>query len=376
MKQVNIAVLGMGFIGKVHAYAYTVLPFYYGGLAYRPKLTAVYNRTLAAAQQAKDEYGFEFATDDLEQIWQRDDIDAVSICLPNAQHMQCVLKAAERGMHIYCEKPLAANEDEAQRIVSALEGSDICHRIVFHNRFFAAVMRARQIIDEGRLGRILSFHASYQHSGNADSNKTFDWKCEKAVACGGVLFDMGSHVLDMLYYLIGDYKALFAKTQIAHEMRRDDKGRACSVQVEDAAYIVAQMACGAMGTLNVSKIATGTNDEFIVEIFGEKGALKFDLMDPNWVWFYDATAMDKPLGGYCGFTKIEAVQRYEKPGGSFPSPKLAGGWLRAHVHSVYCFLEAVHSGTSGRPNLNDGAYIQHVMQKAYESNKKGVWLNV
>lgn len=376
MKEIKVAVLGMGFIGKVHAYAYTVLPYFYENLPYRVKLVGVYNRTLATAQKAKESFGFEFATDDLDDILLRADIDVVSICLPNFQHAQCVHAASERGIHIYCEKPLAADEAQASAIAQAIEGKDIRHQIVFHNRFFAAVMRTRQIIEEGRLGRIMSFQASYQHPSNVESTKLYDWKFEKKYSCGGVLYDMGSHVLDMLYYLMGPYKGLYAKMQIAHETRPDKDGAVRHVEVEDAAYIIAQMQNGAQGTIHVSKIATGSNDEFVVEVFGEKGAIKFDLMEPNWVWFYDNTAPEKPLGGYRGFTKIESIQRFEPPGGSFPSPKLAGGWLRAHVHSLYSFLDCVNSGKPCTPDLKDGAYIQRVMQAAYESDKAGSWINI
>lgn len=376
MKEIRVAVLGMGFIGKVHTYAYTALPFFYADLPFRVKLAGVYNRTLSTALKAKESYGFEFATDNMDDILLRADIDVVSICVPNYQHAECVIKAAQRGIHIYCEKPLAANCNEAQSMLKAVEGRDIRHQIVFHNRCFAAVMRAREIIEEGRLGRILSFNASYVHPSNADPNKKYNWKYDKGQACGGTLFDMGSHVLDMLYYLIGGYKGLYAKTQIAHGTRLDDNGQQRAVEVDDAAYIVAEMENGAHGTINVSKIATGSNDEFIVEIYGEKGAVKLNLMDPNWVWFYDNTVPDADLGGYKGFTKIEAVQRYAKPGGSFPSPKLPGGWLRAHVHSLYKFLDCVDKGKQCTPDLKDGAYIQRVMEAVYEADRAGKWINV
>jgi predicted dehydrogenase len=373
MKEIKVAVLGMGFIGKVHTYAYTSLPFFYADLPFKVKLAGVYNRTLDKARKAKEEYGFEFATDDMDDILQRSDIDAVSICLPNYQHAEAVVKAAERGLHIYCEKPLAANDAEAQSILQAVKGRDIRHQIVFHNRFFAAVMRAKRIIEEGRLGRILSFNASYVHPSNIGGG--LGWKFDRQYACGGTLVDMGSHVLDMLYYLIGEYKSVCASMQYAYPVKRDEKDD-CSACVEDAAYIIAEMKNGAKGTINVSKIATGSNDEFSVEIFGELGAVKFNLMDPNWVWFYDNTAPDTGLGGYKGFIKIEAVQRYEKPGGSFPSPKLPGGWLRAHVHSIYSFLDCVYQGKSCVPDLFDGAYIQRVMTAAYESDSKKAWVNV
>ena len=370
MREINFAVLGTGFIGKVHTYAIKSLPFYYEGLPFRVKLKGVCSRTLQSAVTAKENYGFEFAADSLDDIFSRDDIDAVSICLPNYQHKECVLKAIEKGLAIYCEKPLAANAEEAEEIKRALEGRKIVNRIVFQNRFFACVLRAKKLIEGGKLGRILSFRACYQHPGNVDKS-IFNWKFEKEFCGGGVLFDMGSHALDMLYYLLGEFKSVSAKMQTAYTQRVDQRGAIRQVEVEDAAYLIAEMKDGSSGTIQVSKIAAGSNDDFKVEIYGEKGVLRFDLMDPNWVGFYDNTAPEGPFGGDRGFLKIESVQRYPKPGGSFPSPKLAGGWLRAHIHSMYEFLSCVYEGRPGKPDLADGAYIQYVMQKAYESDKAG-----
>ncbi len=376
MDEIRVAVLGLGLIGKVHTYAYTALPLFYCGLPYRVRLKAVYNRTLPTAQAAKEQYGFEMATDDLDALFARDDIDAVSICLPNCLHAQAALRAAERGWHIYCEKPLASDAAEAQRMADAVQSKDIRHQVVFHNRYFACVMRAKQIVDEGRLGRILSFQASYLHPSNVDVGKRFDWKFDRAVACGGTLADMGSHVLDMLYHLMGPYRDLTARMQTAHPIRKDSAGKEHPVEVEDAAYLIAEMENSAHGTIHVSKLAAGSNDEFHVEIFGEKGALRFDLMEPNWVWFYDNTLPDAALGGYKGFTRIESVQRYEAPAGSFPSPKLPGGWLRAHVHSLYRFLDCVYTGKPCSPDFADGAYIQRVLEAAYASDRNGACVKI
>lgn len=366
----------MGFIGKVHTYACAALPFYYNELPFKVKLGGVYDRTLAKARSARDSYGFEYATDCMDDILLRGDADVVCVCVPNYQHAECVLKAIEHGRHIYCEKPMAASVEEAAAIVQALDGKALIHRVVFHSRFFASVMRARQLIGEGRLGRILGFHVLYQHASNLDGAKRFNWKFSKKYACGGTLIDMGSHMLDIIYDLIGAYSGIFMKTQTVHATRLDEKDQPCPVDVEDAAYLIAQMKNGAMGTMQVSKIAAGSNDEFVIEISGEQGAIKLDLMDPNWVWFYDNTVPEADLGGCKGFTKIESVQRYAPPGGSFPSPKLAGGWLRAHVHSLYEFLNSVHQHTPCKPDLTDGAYIQRVMHAAYESDRRGEWINV
>jgi len=119
----------------------------------------------------------------------------------------------------------------------------------------------------------------------------------------------------------------------------------------------------------------GTNDDLTIEIYGEKGALRFSLMEPNWLYFYDGTTKSEPLGGDRGFIRIECVGRY--PDMIFPSPKAPAGWLYGHLHSMYTFLSAVASGTHFTPSFEDGAYVQAVMDAAYRSDgQNGSFISV
>jgi predicted dehydrogenase len=140
--------------------------------------------------------------------------------------------------------------------------------------------------------------------------------------------------------------------------------------------MMAQLKNGAMGTITASKLATGTNDEMDIRLFGEKGALHFNADYPGTLDFYDNTDADGAYGGSRGFKAIESVQRYEKPGGAMPAPKLAIGWLRAHVHSLYTFFNCVHTGTTPSPSIADGVYNQYVLDKAVESAKTGTWVGL
>ncbi|MBO5326508.1 MAG: hypothetical protein J6A84_00125, partial [Clostridia bacterium] len=121
---------------------------------------------------------------------------------------------------------------------------------------------------------------------------------------------------------------------------------------------------GAKGTITASKLAVGTNDDLGFAIYGTNGALRFSLMDPSFLEFYDNQAEHTPYGGLGGFTHIECVGRYPDPAGAFPSPKAAQGWLRGHVMSMYDFLNAVYTGKQNAPSFADGAYVQRVMEAA------------
>ena len=166
------------------------------------------------------------------------------------------------------------------------------------------------------------------------------------------------------------------KNTILYAKRLGAKEEGVDITAEDHSLSMVRMKNESIGTIEVSKIATGTNDEFRFEIHGDKGALKFNLMDPNYLDFYDNTQKDYPIGGEKGFTRIETVQRFPEPGGAFVSPKAAIGWIRGHVHCLYNFLQCVHEGKQADPSIRDGAYIQHVMEKAYASDRKSCWIEI
>jgi predicted dehydrogenase len=376
MKEIGVGIIGFGFMGKTHTLGYLTLPLFYPNLPFRIRLVGVCNRTRSVAERAKADLGFEFATDSLDDIFARDDIDVVNICTPNVNHKEAILKAIDAGKHFYCDKPLTASYDEAKEVVESLKGKDLINQVALHYRFYPATLRARQIVEEGRLGRIISFRACYLHSGSVDPLKPIGWKLDKKVSGGGVLYDLGSHALDLMYHLMGEYSSLFAKTQIVYDTRPGPRGDRIKIEADDATYIIAQMKCGAIGTIEASKVATGSNDELRFEIHGDKGAIRFNLMDPNWLEYFDNTVPEAPLGGTRGFIKIESVQRYDKPGGSFPSSKGSVGWLRGHIHCLYNFLSHVSDNTTANPSAEDGAYIQYVMDKAYESSVKGQWIEL
>jgi len=376
MDEIRVGIIGFGFMGKAHTYGYKTIPLYYSNLPFKIRLVGVCNRTLSVAERAKEELGFEFATSNQDDILYNKEIDVVNICTPNIYHKDAVLKAIKAGKHIYCDKPLAVSYEEARGIIDALEESDVITQMALQYRFYPATMRARELIEEGRIGKIMSFRACYLHSGSVDPNKPIGWKQDKKFGGGGVLFDLGSHILDLIYYLLGEYSSIFAETKVIYPVRPDKSGEMVKIEADDIAIMLVRMKNGGIGTIEASKIATGTNDELRFEIHGDKGAIRFNLMEPNWLEYYDNTLPEAPYGGLKGYTKIECVQRFKKPGGSFPGPKFSIGWIRGHVHSLYNFLSCVYEKKQASPSFKEGAYIQYVMEKAYESDLKKAWVNL
>ena len=376
MREIGVGVIGYGAMGKAHSYGYKTLPLYYRQLPFRIKLVGVCSAHLENARSAKEDLGYEFATDHVEDILSRKDIDVINICTPNNLHKDIILMALRAGKHIYCDKPLVTSVEEAEAVLTETEKSGLVNQVAFNNRFFPAVIRAKQLIEEGRIGKVLSFRAVYLHSGSVDPDKPMGWKQDKKAGGGGVLFDMGSHVLDLMYYLLGEYDSLSARTEIVYAQRPDSSGKMVDIEAEDLVILVARMKNGGTGTIEASKVATGTNDELRFEIHGDKGAVRFNLMEANWLEYFDNGVPEQAYGGFRGYTRIECVQRYDKPAGGFPSPKSSIGWLRGHIHCLYNFLSCVNEGREASPSFKDGAYIQRVMEKAYQSDRLGQWVKV
>lgn len=372
--ELGVGIVGFGFIGKVHAYGYLNLPLFYDPAPARVKLVGVCTSRQETANHAASQGGFQFGTTRLEDLLECQDIDLISICSPNHLHCEQVIAALEAGKHVYCDKPLATSAAEAERMLAVARGRpQLIHGMAFHMRFIPAVLRARQLMEEGFVGRVYHFRCSYLHAGYTDPQRPLSWRLTKA-AGGGALSDLGSHAVDLMRYLLGEFASVRATTETFVRERPVAKGatETAPVEVDDYAAFQARMKTGAIGFIEASRFATGTHDGMDFEIFGETGALRFDMMDPNYLYAYDATAPEADLGGRRGWTQIESIQRYPAPS-ILPSPKLPVGWMRFHLHSQFDFVRAVVRGEPGTVTMADGAAAQRVDDAVRRSADTGTW---
>jgi len=369
-QEIRIGLIGFGAMGKTHSYAVGNLPFFMAELPFHASIAGVCTRAKAKSDAVASAFGFEIATDCEDVLIGDPNIDVIDICTPNVCHFETAKKALAAGKHLYCEKPLCDNWRDAKELAALAKRTGRICTVVFNNRHLAAVMRAKQLIDEGRLGRILHFDFSYLHNSCTDPDRNAGWKQDGTVCGeGGVLFDLGSHILDLAVFLCGRMKRISGKSQIAFPERRGMDGASWYTDAPEAFYMMLQAESGAHGMLTASKLTTGANDDLRFAIYGERGALRFSLMDPNFLEYYDAEAPASPIGGTRGFTRIECVGRYPHPAGIFPSFKAPTGWLMGHVMSMYRFLDAVYRNEQNSPDFGDGAYVQWLMEKALCSDR-------
>jgi predicted dehydrogenase len=377
MSTLGVGVLGFGFMGRTHTLAHQALPYYYDPPPADCRLVAVCEATAERAAAAKRLGGFQRCTTDPHEVIGADDVDVIHVCTPNREHFGAIQAAIAAGKHLYVDKPVTASLAEADQVLALLKGYAGTAQVALQYRFFPATLKARQLVQAGAIGPVTHFHGWYFHSGSVDPAKAVNWKSTGAFG-GGVIRDLGSHILDLLGWLIGPFSSACCVSRIWSPRRPslDSPGKMIDIDVEDAAAALLRCSDGAMGVLEVSKIATGAEDELRLEIHGRWGALRFDLMQPNYLEFYDARQADGDLGGQRGWQRLATVQRYPKPGGAFPGPKFSLGWIRSHIHSLYSFLEAIVTGRPASPSLAEGIHLQKCLEALRESAATGAWVDL
>jgi levoglucosan dehydrogenase len=284
MRPVGIGMIGYGGVARVHALAYRAIPFHYGLPSGTVKIVGIADVNPKAAEAAAQELGCDVWVSDYRELLAREDVEVVDICVPNHRHEEIILAAAAAGKHIFCEKPLAMDVAQGKRILDAVERAGVKNQLNFNFRFYPAVTRARQMVEEGFLGRVFSFRGCFYRSSYISPDKPLSWRLRKDIAGGGALFDLGSHVLDLIYYLLGDFGSVQATVDTLIKERpvaagSKEKG---PVDVDDIVLMQVRMANGALGSVEISRMGTGATNDMKVEIFGEKGALRFNAEEPSW----------------------------------------------------------------------------------------------
>lgn len=365
--EIGVGLLGYGGIGRVHALAYRSIPFYYPGSLPDIRLAAVCTSHPESAAKAAREGGFAASYSRIEELIADPAVTVIDCALPNAEHRRAIELAISAGKHVYCEKPLGVDGADARAIAAAVKRERSRVGMTFHYRFLPAITRARELIEAGRLGRVYSFQFLYLHTGYQDESRPLSWRMRKEISGGGALVDLGSHIIDLARFLLGEFAEVFATSRTFVAERPVEKGstKIAPVTVDDAVWMQARLSDGAVGTLEASRFATGSLDDLVVRIEGKGGAVKFSLMEGNWLWWFDVEN---------GWTRIDTAAHF--PGASVPPARSILGWSRLHAENQYCFLRSLVEDRDPEPGVADGLAAQLVMDAAYESAASGRWVTV
>jgi predicted dehydrogenase len=232
------------------------------------------------------------------------------------------------------------------------------------------------LISSGFLGRVFSFRGCFYRSSYINPDKPLSWRLRKEIAGGGALFDLGSHILDLIYYLLGDFGSVLATVDTLIKERPVAPGskEMGPVDVDDIVLMQARMANNALGSIEISRMGTGATNDMKIEIFGDNGAIRFSAEEPSWLEVFDVRDPDQPTGGMSGYRKVQAVSRFE--GHKVPDWSMAPGFVTTFAESQYKFLKAVSEDTQPVPSFKDGLHIQEVMQATLLSSDEKRWVSI
>src|SRR3954467_10051928 len=243
MKKLNIGLIGYGFMGRAHSNAFRKVSNFFD-LEYQPVLKAVCARDLAKVRAFASRWGYQSTETDWRKLIAREDIDVIDIACPNDMHKDIAIAAAKAGKMILCEKPLSMDGPEGVKMVQAVEKAKVPNMVWYNYRRVPAVMLAKQLIDEGRLGRIFHYRAKFLQdwtiSEDLPQGGAGLWRLDVKVAGSGVTGDLLAHCIDTALWLNGGIKDVNAMTEtFIKERKHTLTGKKEKVGIDDACAFLA-----------------------------------------------------------------------------------------------------------------------------------------
>jgi predicted dehydrogenase len=385
MKKLNVAMIGGGFMGKAHALAYAAMPMFFWPAPALPIRKVVVDVTDETARTAKERFGFDEASSDWASVVTRPEIDVVDICTPNDSHAEIAIAAAKAGKHIICEKPLARTAAEAKTMLDAVAKSKVVHMVAFNYRRTPAVALARKYLDEGRIGTILNFRGTYLQDWSADPDSPLSWRFQKNIAGSGTVGDIGTHVVDLARYLVGEIASVNAitRTWIASRPKQtgtvdklgvggDKSAEHGPVDVDDEMLTLLKFEGGAIGSIEATRNAYGRNNFLTFEIHGDKGSIAFNYerRDELQVMF----ANDH--GDARGYRTVYTGPAHPYGAGLWPIPALGIGYGETKIIECYDLFRAIVQGSQPSPNFDDGYRIALIADAILRSGETSEWTHV
>ena len=380
-RQLNVALIGYQFMGKAHSNAYRQVARFFDDLPVEPVLKVICGRNEENVRKAAQKYGWEEYDTSWERVVERKDIDLVDVSVPGNMHAPIAIAAANAGKMVLCEKPLANTLADAREMYEAVQKNNVTNALCHNYRFAPAVQLAKQLIDEGRIGKIYHFRGTYLQDWIVDPNFPLVWRLQKEVAGSGAHGDLNAHLIDMARFLVGEIAEVSGMMETFIKQRpklaaSDDRlgGVASSemgeVTVDDAALFLVRFENGAIGSIEATRFALGRKNYNRFEINGSKGSLVFNMERMNELEVY---LQDDPPH-VRGFRVVQASDSMH--------PFMSAWWPVGHIigyehtfiNLVYTMLKAFDKGEPFKPNFEDGVRNQAVLEAVDISSQQKRWV--
>jgi predicted dehydrogenase len=372
-KELGVGMVGYGFMGRAHSNAYRRVNNFFD-LAYRPVLKAACGRDREKTAAFADAWGYESIETDYQKLLARKDIDLIDICTPNNTHKEIALAAARAGKMILCEKPLSMNAREGEEICQAVEAAGVANMVWYNYRRVPAVSLARQLIEQGRLGKIFHFRAKFLQdwtiSADLPQGGQALWRLDANAAGSGVTGDLLAHCIDTAIWLNGPIRSVTAMTEtFIKERKHNLTGKIEKVGIDDACAFLARFNNGSLATFESTRYARGHKAEYTFEINGEKASIAWDLHDLHRLAFFE----HKDEGIVRGWRNIHVTDSDHPYMKQWWVPGLQIGYEHSFVHQLADFLEGLAKQKPAAPTFRDALVTQKVCDAVLASAQSGKW---
>lgn len=363
-------------MGRAHSNAYRQVGQFFDS-PYRVNLKAVCSRNADTARSFAGTWGYETTETDWRKLVERPDIDLIDIASPNDTHAEIAVAAARAGKMVACEKPLGRNAAEALSMVAAVEAAGVANMVWYNYRRVPAVMLAKQLIDEGRLGRIFHYRAKFLQdwtiSADLPQGGTALWRLDAAVAGSGVTGDLLAHCIDTAMWLNGGIETVSAMTEtFIKERRHTLTGQVQPVGIDDASAFLARFANGSLGMFEATRYARGHKALYTLEINGEHASIQWDLHDLHRLSWFD----HGDTGMLRGWRSIHVTDGDQPYMAKWWVPGLQIGYEHSFIHQVADFLDGLESGSQTVPDFREALATDRVTDAVLNSAASRQWVTV
>lgn len=369
-KDVRIAMLGCGFMGKCHSNAYRKIPYIYASAGVMPRLLVLCDKKAEIVEREAARYGYEEFSTDWHEVVADPRIDLFDNCGPDPVHPDPCIAALQNGKHVVCEKPMAVSVADARRMRDAAASASGKAMCTFNYRFFPAVRMAKDLIDSGRIGRVYQMRINYLQMAGHDPALRPDQAWYSAWPHSGGLQGIGSHAIDQCRYLVGEIKSVSALVRTFNEGRAVPSAGDPGAFSDEGTAAVLDFDSGAIGVLESSVVATGRKNYLSWEINGAAGSLRWDLEHPNSLF----ACLDQGDPAVLGFTEISVTEANHPYVGPWWPHGHNIGWEHCHIIEKFHFLEAVAHGRPLSPHqatFEDGYRVAAIIDAMRRSSQSG-----
>jgi len=371
LPDLGVGLIGTGFMGRAHALAFHNARTTFE-LPVNLKLAALADADAARAEQCARSWGFDRSHASWEALINDPAVQLVAITTPNHLHFPMAMAAIGAGKAVYCEKPLAVSLEQAREMQRAAKAAGVVTRVGYNYQHNPMIGLARQMIESGDLGEIVSFQGEFSEDFMGDSQHPWSWRCEQAHA-GGALADLGSHLLAMARYLLGDIEAVCADSQTVHAQRPATLGSQENrpIAIDDQTYALLRFANGARGTFGSSWLKHGYKNHLSFEISGTKGTLSFDQERLNELRLYRAGAP-----GRDGFQRILAGPTQPGYAAFCPAPGHQLGYNELKTLEVHALIQALCGQGNEGPDFAEALEVERLATAIRVAAKEMRWVKV